>query len=144
LFRIQKARIIQPGNEHDLIDNEGGSADSEKLADEYAQMATQVELRGWHCHSHLDRQLLLGVFENKPDLALTSEQNNADSSGIFIEPPDFGTLNRKANSRQSVEELINKQLKDPTSAAAKSWFSPRHGTLSEQVIPEEDRSFEAK
>jgi hypothetical protein len=105
LLKIQKARLIQVGC--DLADDFGSSPES-NLDDNYSKMATQVELRNWHCHSQLDRQLLLGVFDNKPNLVLTSEQNNSES--FFLNDPLDKMMARQQSqitARQNVEGMIN-------------------------------------
>ena len=76
LFKLQKARVIQVGNDSDLgeEDQHIPSADSADLDGARSRTITKTDLKEWQCQSFLDRQLLLGVFENKPELKIAAPE----------------------------------------------------------------------
>ena len=75
MLKIQKERVISISLDSDLCISEHNlsSVDSEDFTNEQAHSSLRTEMQDWKCNSFFDRQLLLGIFENKPKIKLIKD-----------------------------------------------------------------------
>lgn len=76
LLKLQKERVISVNIDSDeLCDGEHplSSMESEDITDEKAHSVVRMGLKDWKATSNLDRGLLLGIFESKPNVKLNTD-----------------------------------------------------------------------